>query len=446
MQRINEQVIMRRVFWNIMPILIIGSAFHNLDKANISFASIKMNVDLGLTATQFGLAAGIYYIGYLLSTVPSNLIGARIGLRLWLPGLMIVWGLISTCTALVTNATELAILRIALGAAEAGFVPGALLLISIWVPESHRGRFVAWFWAAASFGSVAGAPLSAYILGFDSIIGLRSWQVLFMVEAAPICLVGLVGFWFLHTNPADAGWLNEQERAWISQEDRDRLSGDQNSAAAPKITDFLNRDVVILAIAYFLILTMGLSFSFFLAPYLNFRKLDMMTIGSVIAAVHVMGVLGHFLFGRLSDRSGNRHLICFIACLTSAVGLSLFPLHNGLAWAILCACTAQMGLAGAVTSFWPLPMAVVRGGAAAAVLAGVNLFGHMSGLVGPYLTGRLKDITAGYDASLYTLAVSIALAGLLVLGGRLMARRDAAILLSSSVSGDSIRMRSRPRK
>jgi MFS transporter, ACS family, tartrate transporter len=413
-----ERRTMRKIFWHLMPVITLGSAFCNVDRANIGFAALKMNTELGLTQAQFGFAAGIFYLSYVIFCIPANLIGFKIGLRKWLPATMFVWGLFSMSTALATNVSELAIIRLLLGAAEAGFVPGALFLIGLWVPDSYRGRFMSWFWLSASVGAVIGSPLSAYILSFDEISGLRSWQMLFVAEAAPVSLIGIFGFWFLHDDPAKASWLSHEERRWLDEQHvRDPKA--KPSTGIPDLREFANRRILLLSASYFLIMTMGLSFSFFFPSYLSSRGINLREIGVGLIFVHLMGILGHLAWGKWSDSMAhNRQFVCFVAALTVTVSLCLLPIVSGLVPIMILGCATQMALAGAVTSFWPMPLATVRASAVAGVLAGITMLGNLTGLIGPYLTGFLKDKTNNYVLSFTMLASCMALAGVLILATR----------------------------
>jgi ACS family tartrate transporter-like MFS transporter len=416
-----ERRTMRKIFWRLMPIIMLGSAFNNVDRSNIGFAAIKMNTELGLTAAQFGFAAGIFYLSYVVFCIPGNMIGLRVGLRKWLPAIMVAWGLCSMATALATNAAELGLIRLLLGATEAGFVPGAMFLISLWVPDSYRGRYVACFWVSASVAAVIASPLSAYILTFDELGGLRSWQMLFVAEAAPVCLIGLVGFWLLHDNPTKAKWLSSEELGWLmEQQGRDPRMEIQTQTGLPDLRAFGNARVALLSVAFFLYMTTAISFSFFFPSYLSSRGINIVSIGGVLTGVHFMGIVGHLAWGRWSDyMPHNRQLVCLAATLIVAVALCLLPLVSGLVMVMVLGCATQMGLAGTMTSFWPMPMAAVRASAAAGVLAGIAMLGNLTGLIGPYFTGLLRDRTTSYALSFTLLAISSALAGGLILASRL---------------------------
>jgi MFS family permease len=420
MERDIERRTLRKIFWHLMPILALGSAFNNLDRGNIGFAALKMNSALGLTAAQFGAAAGMFYLGYVLFCIPGNLIGSRLGLRKWLPVMMLVWGLCSMATALATNATELRLVRLLLGAAESGFVPGALFLIGLWVPDGYRGRFVAWFWLAASAGSVIGAPLATYILSFDRFAGLSSWQLVFVAEAAPVCLLGLVGFWFLHDDPSKAKWLSREERSLLSYQ-LGRGDTMNVSFGVPNLHEFMRVRVILLAVAYFSYMIVALSFSVFLPSYLSNRGMSLTEIGGALALVHLTSIGGHLAWGRWSDYlSHNRQFVCFTAALTVTASLCLLPLVSGVIPITLLSCITQMGVAGATTSFWPMPMAAVRASATAGVLTGISMLGNLTGVIGPYLTGFLRDRTNSYALSFTMLASCMALFGVLVLAGRFL--------------------------
>ena len=427
-----ERRMVRKIFWHLMPILALGSAFNNLDRGNIGFAAIRMNSALGLTAAQFGSAAGMFYLGYVLFCIPANLLGSRLGLRKWLPAMMLVWGLCSMATALATNATELRFVRLLLGAAESGFVPGALFLIGLWVPDVYRGRFVAWFWVAASAGSMIGAPLATYILSFDRLAGLSSWQLVFVLEAAPVCLLGLASFWFLQDDPSKAQWLSQEERRLLIHQ---LGRGDALNVAfgVPDLREFMTGRVILLAVAYFLYMITALSFVLFLPSYLNSRGMSLTEIGGALALVHLTSLGGHLAWGRWSDYlAHNRQFVCFTAALTVTASLCLLPLVSAVIPVMLLSCIAQMGVSGAITSFWPMPMAAVRASATAGVLTGISMLGNLTGVIGPYLTGFLRDRTNSYALSFTMLASCMALFGVMVLAGRFLKRAEANVDLPAA--------------
>ncbi len=408
----------RKIFWRLMPLLMLGSGFCNLDRANIGFASIRMNADLGLTAAQFGFAAGIFYLGYVLCCVPGILIGRKVGLRLWLPLVMLAWGTCSMATALTTNAHQLSFVRLILGVAEASYIPCALLLLAQWAPNNHRGRFTAWFWFAASVATVAGAPISGFILKFDEISGLRSWHMLFIVEAAPVCLIGIIGYWLLPSDAANPSWLDASERHWLATQ-RLAQSDTPVRSARTLVRELRNPSVTLLCLANFFIMSMGISFSFFFPPFLRSRGIDVVSIGIGVSLVHGVAACATVLWGRCSDHfAHNRQLVCCAAALVAAIAVLFLPFASGVMLIIFTGCMVQSGLNGAITTFWPLPMAAVGARSAPAVLASVTMFGNVAGLVGPYVTGVLRDRTDGYALSFAMLASCIAVAGLLVLLSR----------------------------
>jgi MFS transporter, ACS family, tartrate transporter len=305
-----------------------------------------------------------------------------------------------------------------LGCAEASFVPCALFLVGRWVPESRRGGFIACFWISTSIAAIAGAPLSTYILTFDRILGLQSWQMLFVAEAAPLCVIGLVGYWLLHDDPAKASWLNNEERTWLIENHAAEKDAPGRPARAMLLA-FRNPRILMLSLAYFLLMTMGISFSFFLPLYLHSRAIAVATIGSGVAVVQLMGAVGHIVWGRWSDNFlKNRQLVCCVGALTSAIALFVLPFASGVSPILLAAGVVQMGLCGAMTSYWPLPMAAARGSGAAGLIAGITMLGNATGLIGPYVTGALRDQTGSYLASFTVLAACMALSGLLVLLSR----------------------------
>jgi MFS transporter, ACS family, tartrate transporter len=249
---------------------------------------------------------------------------------------------------------------------------------------------------------------------------LRSWQMLFVAEAAPVCLIGLVGFWFLHDNPAKATWLSQDERQWLDEQ-HNRNPATKPPSGIPSFREFTDARVLMLSAAYFLIMMMGISYSFFFPSYLRSRGIDFAAIGVGLVFVHSMGIVGHLAWGRWSDyMPHNRQFVCFTAALMAGASLWLLPLVSGLIPIMVLGSATQMSLSGAITSFWPISMGAVRASAAAGVFAGISMLGNLTGLIGPYLTGFLHDRTDSYVLSFAMLGACIAVAGVLVWTSRLL--------------------------
>ncbi|HCI4632456.1 TPA: MFS transporter, partial [Klebsiella quasipneumoniae subsp. similipneumoniae] len=210
-----EKETMRRVIWRILPFLVVSYLVSIIDRGNIGMAALQMNEDLGLSKAAFGFASSLYFVAYFIFEVPSNLAMQKVGARLWIPRIMISWGVVSMCMALVQNTTSLYIVRFLLGAAEAGFFPGVVLYLTWWIPSRYRARIIASFMVAIPLANFIGSPLSGLILTLDGWLGLRGWHLLFIIEGLPAVLLGIAAFFILRDRPHQAGWLTERQKAWL---------------------------------------------------------------------------------------------------------------------------------------------------------------------------------------------------------------------------------------
>jgi ACS family tartrate transporter-like MFS transporter len=401
--------ILRRAAWRLIPVMALMYVVSFLDRSNISFAALTMNHDLGFSPKAFGFGAGIFFWGYFLFEVPSNLMLEKIGARIWMCRIMVTWGFLSMATAFARGPVSFAILRFALGAAEAGLYPGMILYMTYWFPQGTRARFIALFLAAVPLSSVIGAPISGWLLGFEG--ALHGWQWMLVLEGVPSVLLGFAVLWLLPDRPANASWLTAEEKAvlaaTLAAEPPGALHGFWDMLADKRIWIFMIPDFSIVIGLYGMGLWMpqmikGLGFS-------NLQT------GFVVALPFLCAAIAMVLAGISSDRSGERvgHVAgcSFIAAL-GLLGAVL--LHNPIL-IVLSFCIAASGIYAALAVFWTLPTAILRGTAAAGGLALLNSVSNLGGYFGPDLMGRLKELTGDYVLGMEVLAGFLVLAGVSVI-------------------------------
>ena len=410
-----EATTMRKVAWRLIPFLILCYFVAFLDRVNLSFAALTMNKDLGISATVYGQAAGIFFLSYFLFEVPSNLALERFGARRWIARIMFSWGVISGGMAFVSGEWSFLVVRFLLGAAEAGFFPGIIFYMMLWFPSAYRARIAGLFMAAIPLSSVLGAPLSRYLLGFDGLWGMHGWQLMFVFEALPAVILAFFVLAFLTDRPSDATWLTTAERNWLSTrlqlEERQRVAARHFSV----VQALTNPKVLALSFVYFGNVACLYGTSFFLPQIVKqFGMSDNDTL--LISAIpYIVGVAGSVLWGMSSDRYNERkgHLLFALALATlGTAGSTLLPspLMKMVALSI-----AAFGIYGALPVFWTLPTAFLSGAAAAGGIAIINSLGNLSGYYGPSIVGFLKDRTGGFEAGLLALAAAGAVAFVIVL-------------------------------
>ena len=406
--------VLRKVAWRLIPFLGILYFFAFLDRVNVGFAALTMNEDIGLSAAAYGFGAGIFFIGYVIFEVPSNVMLARVGARIWIARIMISWGLLSAAMALVEGPTSFYVLRFLLGVAEAGFFPGIIYFLSCWFPSAYRARILGAFLVAIPLSSVLGAPLSTQLLGVEG-LGLAGWQWMFILEGVPAALLGFAVLKWLRDRPADAEWLEPREREWLTAE----LA--REGSALPHVPGIgrvlANPAVWLFGLAYFGIIVGLYGINFWLPQIVkSLGSLSNAQVGLIVMIPAALAGIAMVVWGHDSDRSGERRwhvaLPAFLAAaaLAGSAMLQASPLA-----AFLALIVAGVGVFCSLPAFWTLPAAMLTGPAAAAGIALVNSIGNAGGFVGPALIGYLKETTGSYAPALWGLAVAIAASGVMVL-------------------------------
>jgi ACS family tartrate transporter-like MFS transporter len=406
---VEERVVVRKIAWRLMPFLCFVYFIAYLDRVNVGFAALTMNADLGLTATQFGFGAGIFFISYFLFEVPSNFALKRFGARVWIARIMVTWGIISVAMAFVTGPNSFLALRFLLGVAEAGFFPGIVLYLTFWFPNSVRAAILGIFIIANPASTVIGAPLSTWLLG-TSIFGLTGWQTMFIVEGLPAVLLGFVTLYVLCDSPAKATWLTPREKEVLAVAiARDEAASTHTSWRA----GLMSRDVWRFALLY-AALMMGVYGFGFWAPQIikSFGGLSNQQVGVALVIPYAFAIVAMLLWPRHSDRKCERTWHFVIPTLVATVGFLYGGFADNVYGAIAGFTLGAVGIFASLPLFWTLPTALLTGSAAAGGIALINSVGNLSGYFGPFLVGWLKDSTQGYLAGLLVIAASMAFAGL----------------------------------
>jgi MFS transporter, ACS family, tartrate transporter len=430
----------RKVSARLIPFLMICYFVAYLDRVNVGFAALTMNKSLGLTATMFGFGSGIFFLTYFLFEVPSNLALDRFGARKWIARIMFSWGILSALMAFIPNiaqATGLGneatfyILRALLGFAEAGFFPGIIFYLTLWYPSVYRGRIVGAFMAAIPLSSAIGSPISGMILGMHGIAGLEGWQWLFIIEAAPAVVLAFVTYFYLTDLPADARWLEADERAWL----RDRLDAERRqreTAQTLSVWEVMrNPRVWALALVYFGLVACNYGVGFWLPQIIKAFGLSNFATGWVTAIPYAIGAIFMVWYGYHSDATGERKGHTAIGLLIAAAGIAASTLTGNPTLTIIAFTIGACGVFGTLPVFWTLPTAVLSGTAAAAGIAAINSIGNLAGFAGPYAMGWIKDQTGSFTGGLLLIAALaiIAMAIVLALGHNPALERTPAAAL-----------------
>jgi ACS family tartrate transporter-like MFS transporter len=376
----------------------------------VGFASLQMNAALGLSASAYGLGAGIFFIGYFLCEVPSNLVLQRLGARLWIARIVFFWGLVSCAMAWTSGPRSFWALRFLLGVAEAGFYPGVLLYLTYWFPARHRAKAVAQFATASMFAFIVGGPLSGLLLSLRGRGGMDGWQWLFLIEGLPAVVLGFVVLLYLTDRPEDAAWLPADERAWLSQ----AMAREREAHGSPHVSlrqGLLDRGVWRLAFTFLLLVVSAYGFSFWLPQILKgLSGASDLNVGLLTALPYLVAAVGMVLIAAHSDRTGERRWHVAGAALIASTGFVIAALASHPVATFAGLCVAALGAYSSTPPFWSLPTSFLRGTAAAAGIAFINSVGNLGGFFGPYLMGWIKDTTGTFTGGLLVLAVTPLLA------------------------------------
>jgi ACS family tartrate transporter-like MFS transporter len=399
-----EQRTMRKVYLRLLPFVFACYFLCYLDRINVGFAALTMNKDIGLDSAMYGMAAGAFFWGYVLFEVPSNLILEKIGARIWIARIMVTWGILSGATAFCTGPWSFMIVRFLLGVAEAGLFPGMVLYFTYWFPDNHRARIIAGFTLALPVAVALGAPVSTGLMELNGLWGLAGWKWMYLVEAVPTVLLGVVVFFYLTDRPAMAKWLPTEERTWLTSTiDHERRQIEAHGTIS-LLRSFWDPKVLLLALNYFGIVTASLGMLLFLPQIVKALGFTNMQVGWVTMIPYLCGAAAMVIAGWISDRTGERRWNLLVTCTLGAVGLVICGLFVDSYWAIVGMSIAAIGFYGTKGPFWAMPTMFLTGPAAAASIAWINSVGNLGGFFGPTIVGWAKQITGSYAGGLYALA------------------------------------------
>lgn len=403
----SAEHVRRKVSRRLLPTLFAMFVLSFLDRSNVALVKSHLDVDLGIDAAAYGFGAGVFFVGYAVLGVPSNLVLHRVGASRWLALIMGVWGVLSCSMALVTGPTSFYVLRLLLGAAEAGFFPGAILYITYWFPASERGRATGLFQSAVAVASIVGNPLGGYLLELRG-AGLAGWQWMFVLEGLPTVLLALAVPWLLTDRPAQARWLTERQRSELAE----RIAAEEPPPAAASrsgLAVLADSRIPRLMFVYFAI-QLGLYGVTFWLPALVRRVGDLsdLATGTITALPWLFALVGVLVLPWWSDRTGRRRApltLAMVLTVAGLVGAVLLPP----AAAIASLCVAAFGFLGAQPVFWTVPPTILRGAQAAGTIALISGFGNLGGFLGPYVMGVTESATSSKAAGLHVLAAIVAL-------------------------------------
>jgi ACS family tartrate transporter-like MFS transporter len=414
-----ERRTVAKVSWRLLPYLFLLYIVAYIDRINISVAALQMPRDVPMDAAAYGRGGGLFFIGYFLFEVPSNLILARVGARVWIARIMVVWGLISSCMMFAKTVPAFYALRFLLGAAEAGFFPGILFYLTRWYRERDRARAVALFMTAGTLAGVIGNPLSGTLLKLDGMGGLHGWQWVFLLEGVPALLLGISVLFLMTERPSEAAWLAQDEKDWLEGElERERAARGPGPRGG-LLTALTEPRVLLLALVYFLIVTSAYGFEMWLPVILkplaggdNFRA-TLYSAVPYIAATLVMVLVGIY-----SDRAGERRWAVAFCAFASMIGFFASSRVEGPVLGLMALSLAWIGIKSAQGPFWALSASTLSGSAAAAGLALINSVANLGGYFGPWLAGKLQTQTQSFSTGLLLSSGLLLAAGVLVLFAR----------------------------
>lgn len=428
-----EARIIRTLTWRLVPFLFVLYVVAYLDRINVGFAALQMQVQLGMSDKAYGLGAGMFFAGYFVFQVPSNLVLERVGARRWIALLIVAWGIVSTAMALVTGTMSFYVLRFLLGSAEAGFFPGVILYLKNWFPASARARTVARFVTAAPIAGVIGGPLSGALLSLHLRAGLAGWQWMFLLEGIPAVLLGAIAWKYLVDRPEDAAWLDTGEKAWLCG----ALRAEQIAAAhshdvgtvtrgpgSDTFAAFRSGRIWILTLVYFGLTTVMYGMSMWLPTVIkSLASMSNFTIGVLSAIPYLAAAVAMVRVGLHSDRSGERRWHVALPAFAGALALAAAAYTHSLGAAVVLLSITVMGYFSMMGPFWAMPTRLLSSTSAAAGIAFINSVGNLGGFFGPYTIGLMRTSTGEFRGGLLVVAATLAVSGAFVLAVRDLDRR-----------------------
>ena len=420
----DEHKVFMKCAWRLMPFILLLYFINYIDRVNVSFAALTMNADLGFTPTIFGFGAGVLFWGYLLFQIPGNIIMQKIGARLWMMTILMVWGLISASTAFVSDPITFYVVRFFLGVAEAGFFPGMLLYLTFWFPQAYLGRFVGVFMAGIPLSFIIGGPISSLILEMNGTWGLTGWQWLFIIEGLPATLLAFAVPFMLPNGPHEAGWLSDDEKKVITsrivREDR----ADKHDLGAA----LLDPRVITLGVALAFVQVGLYGTQLWVPQIVQSLGFSNLANGFITAIPFLCGAVAMILWGHASDVAQDRIRYIVMPCLFAGVSLLVASLTDNYLVVLIGLTGGLVGLLALDGPLFSLPRTFLAGAAAASGIALLNSIGTLGRFIGPYIVGYLREETGDFSAGMIATAISMALAaGIVLMLGRMIAARKLRV-------------------
>ncbi|TDQ26795.1 sugar phosphate permease [Raoultella sp. BIGb0149] len=399
-----EKRVIRKLSWRLIPLLIACYVIAVIDRANIGVAALTMNADIGLSAASFGLAAGLFFVPYALLELPSNLLMERIGARWWIARIMVTWGIISGAHIFVWNENSLYVMRALLGAAEAGFFPGIVFYLTMWFPAAWRGRIIASFMTGIPIALIIGTPISSLLLELHGWMGLSGWQIMFLIEAIPAVVLGLIVPFALPDKPKDAKFLEAEEQRWLMA----TLAAEQKKLP-PRghgglLKALFSPLVLLFSLTYYGLANLNGAVSTFLPLIISETGLSHVQTGFITIIPYIFGLIGMLVLGRIADRPGSRLMANYAALLISCLGLLCVAWFDNSLLKMAFLCGSAFGFFGAMPVFWGLPAQFFPASVVAGSIALINALGSIASVVNPWVIGVIRDRSGSYNGGFYWLA------------------------------------------
>ena len=415
----REVQVYKKVIWKLIPFLCFCYIAAYLDRINVGLAKLHMLSDIHLSEAAFGLGAGLFFVGYIIFEVPSNLVMEKVGAKIWIARIMITWGILSGLTMFVTTPMQFYVLRFLLGAAEAGFLPGVLYYLTTWFPTYYRGKIIALFMIGLPLAVIIGSPLSGWIMGaFDQVHGFKGWQWLFFLEAIPSVILGLLTFKMLPNHFSKAKWLNEEEKLIIETNLRKDLDGNSSAKEKHSFKDgFFNLNILKLGAINFSMLLCTYSMGFWLPTFIkNTGVTEVFHIGLLVAIPSIIGLAAMLLIGRSSDKFRERRWHLIVPFVFGSIALFFtYMFSANLVMTLVLFSIAAIATTGTIPVFFSLPATFLSGTAAATGFALACSIANLAGLVSNTLVGYAIQITGRPEGALMVFAVCLLLSCLIVL-------------------------------
>ncbi|MBP1667300.1 MAG: major facilitator superfamily 1 [Bacteroidetes bacterium] len=416
----QSSALFNRISWRLLPLLFVCYIIAYIDRINVGFAKLQLREVIGVNEDVFGaiygIGAGLFFIGYFLFELPSNLIMQRVGAKFWIARIMIIWGFVTMTMIFIRSTTAFYVVRFLLGIAEAGFFPGVILYLTYWYPSKERAHTIALFYTGSVIAGIAGSPLSGAILGLHGKIGLDGWQWLFLLEGIPAVLMAVVVFLFLPNGPQKVKWLSQGEKKWIQSRLDDEIAQEKGETRHRLSEALSSGRVWLLCLIYFLMNVGGYGYEMWMPSIIQgFSVNNYATVGLINAIPYVVAMVVMLIVGYSSDRTGERRWHIAIAAFVAAIGFAFSAYLKNPYLSMVTLTLALVGIKSTIGPFWVLGTMFLSGTAAAGGIALINSVGNLGGFVGPTLVGIVKDKTGDIGASMWFLGGALLLMGLFTL-------------------------------